>query len=101
MPLWEFYDFLDGRGLNIIRPWLDGLPPQASAKIDARIVYMRAVPIWPEQYVSALKGWPELFELRVVSSGVQYRPLCCYGPGNRSVTIVLGATEKGKIPKRV
>ena len=62
---------------------------------------MRAVPDWPEQYISALKGWPELVELRVVSAGSQYRPLGFYGPARRQFTLVLGAVEKGKLPSRV
>jgi hypothetical protein len=101
MDLWTFYDFLDPRGVNMIRAWLDSLPTNVAAKIDARIVYMRTVRVWPEQYVSALKGWPDIFELRVVSAGSQYRPLCYYGPNRGEVTILLGAIEKGKLPKRI
>jgi hypothetical protein len=101
MNPWAFYDFLDVRGVNLIRAWLDSLPTKVAAKIDARIVYMRSVRVWPEQYVSALKGWPEIFELRVVSAGAQYRPICFYGPHRGEVTIVLGTIEKGKIPRRV
>ena len=100
MNPWTFYDFLDIRGINLIRAWLDSIPVKASAKIDARILYMRSTLLWPEQFVSALKGWPEIFELRVVSAGSQYRPLFFYGP-NREVTLVLGAIEKGKLPKRI
>ena len=85
----------------MIRAWLDSLPEKAIAKIDARIVFMRATRIWPEQYVSALAGWPDLYELRVVSAGSQYRPLFFYGPSRGQVTIVYGAIEKGKLPKRV
>ena len=69
MNPWRFYDFLDGRGNNLIRAWLDSLPVKASAKIDARILFMRSIRIWPEQYVSALVGWPSLFELRIISAG--------------------------------
>jgi hypothetical protein len=98
--MWKFYDFLDTRGVNLIRQWLDTLPDKASAKIDARILFMSAIAIWPEQYVSALKGWPGLVELRVGSAGSQYRPLGFYGPG-REFIIVLGAIEKGKLPRRV
>lgn len=101
MNVWTFYDFLDGRGFNLIRQWLDGLPVGARAKINTRIVFMRAIPVWPEQYISALKGWPALLELRVVSSGSQFRPLGFYGPGRREFTLVLGTIEKGKLPKRV
>jgi hypothetical protein len=101
MNPWTFYDFLDSRGVNLIRSWLDSLPQKVAAKIDARILFMRTVRVWPEQYVSALKGWPDIFELRIVSAGAQYRPLCFYGPSRGEVTIVLGAIEKGKIPRRV
>jgi hypothetical protein len=101
MNPWAFYDFLDVRGVNLIRAWLDSLPTKVAAKIDARIIYMRSVRVWPEQYVSALKGWPDIFELRVVSAGAQYRPICFYGPNRGEVTIVLGTIEKGKIPRRV
>jgi hypothetical protein len=101
MNPWTFYDFLDGRGVNLIRGWLDSLPLKVAAKIDARILYMRTVRVWPEQYVSALKGWSDIFELRVVSAGAQYRPICCYGPNRGDVIIVHGAIEKGKLPTRV
>ena len=101
MAVWTFYDFLDGRGVNLIRQWLDALPDKARAKINTRILFMRAIPAWPEQYVSAIKGWPELVELRVVSAGSQYRPLGFYGPQRHQFTLVLGAIEKGKLPSRV
>ena len=101
MDLWIFYDFVDTRGVNIIREWLDSLPIKARAKINARMLYMRAIPEWPEQYVSALTGWPELLEFRVVCAGNQYRPLGFYGPKRREFTIVYGAIEKGKLSKRV
>lgn len=96
---WRFCDFLDSRGKNLIRTWLDSLPEKAAAKIDARILYMRTIRIWPEQYVSALRGWPDLFELRIVSDGSQYRPICFYGPMQGEVTIVHGTIEKGKLSR--
>lgn len=101
MAVWTFYDFRDRRGTNLIRLWLDGMPDKARAKINARILFMQALPVWPEQYVSSLKGWPELVELRVVSTGNQYRPLGFYGPERHEFTIVLGTLEKGKLPRRV
>src|ERR1022692_3475626 len=101
MNPWAFRDFLDSRGNNLIREWLDSIPVKAAAKIDARILYMRAIRLWPEQYVSSFVGWPKLFELRVVSAGSQFRPLCFYGPQDGEVTIVHGVIEKGKLPRRV
>src|SRR5450759_5293319 len=101
MNPWTFYDFLDIRGFNLSRAWLDSLPAKAAAKTDARILYMQTVRVWEGQYVSALTGWPHIFELRIVSAGSQYRPLCWYGPGTGAVTIVLGAIEKGRLSRRV
>lgn len=97
MISWAFYDFCDSRGNNLIREWLDSLPEKASAKIDTRILFMRAIRVWPEQYVSSLTDWPGLVELRIVSAGNQYRPLGFYGPERHEFTIVLGAVEKGKL----
>ena len=99
--MWTFYDFLDGRGVNLIREWLDTLPQKARAKINARILFMRALLLWPEQYVSAITGWPGLVELRIVSGGNQYRPLGFYGPALRQFTLVHGTIEKGKVPNSV
>lgn len=62
---------------------------------------MRAIAVWPEQYVSAIRDWSGLVELRVASFGSQYRPLGFYGPEKRQFTLVLGAVEKGKLPRRV
>lgn len=101
MKSWTIYDFLDGRGRNLIREWLDSLPAKAAAKIDVRILFMQAVKEWPAQYISSLEGWPKLLELRVVSGGNQYRPLGFYGPRQGEFTLVLGAIEKGLLPRRV
>lgn len=101
MDPWTFYDFLEERGVNAIRAWLDTLPDKAQAKINTRILFLSAQTVWPEQYISSLTGWPDLLELRVVHGGVQYRPLGFYGPGRRELTLVLGAKEKGELPDRV
>ncbi|SPE40136.1 conserved hypothetical protein [Candidatus Sulfopaludibacter sp. SbA3] len=101
MNVWTFHDFVDGRGVNLIRLWLDSLPVKAQAKINARILFMQAMHQWPEQYTSGLKGWPEIVELRLVCAGNQYRPLGFYGPQRHDFTLVHGAVEKGKLPVRV
>ena len=97
---WEFRDFLDGRGLNVIREWIIALPSSAQAKFDTIILVLQAVKIWPAQYVSALRGYEGIYELRIGSSGVQYRPLGCHGPERKQFTILIGSIEKGgKLPK--
>jgi hypothetical protein len=100
---WQFRDFLDGRGINVIRAWTVALPPAAQAKLDMIILVLQATDLWPwpAQYISALRGYEGVLELRVGSCGVQYRPLGCYGPGRREFTILIGAIEKGgRLPKR-
>jgi hypothetical protein len=94
MP-WTFLNFVDGRGQNVIKEWLDDLPPSAKAKINARIRHLSVMDSWPPQWMKKLRGYEGLFELRVVQSGTQYRPLGCYGPGQKRFTFVLGALEQG------
>lgn len=99
--LWSFLDYLNERGDNEFLLWLRSLPKAARVKIDNRILILRAIGVWPAQYVSALKGHEGIFELRIVFSGTQYRPLGCYGPGKGEFTFLIGAIEKGKLPKRI
>jgi len=79
------------------KEWINSLPAQAQAKIDQRILLLRAWQdkTWPPQYLSTLKGYEGICEFRIVSSRVQYRPLGCYGPERREYTILIGAVEKG------
>jgi Phage derived protein Gp49-like (DUF891) len=100
MAIWTFRDYLDAQGYNVIRGWLDALPKRARAKIDGRIAILQGSESWPPQYISALKGYPGILELRVVDGGVQYRPLGTYGPLKREFTLLLGTIEKGKLAVR-
>jgi hypothetical protein len=107
MNQWKFRDFqrpgTSGENsvlVNEILIWTLGLPKKAQAKLDVIIVSLQSFPVWPPQYISALKGYPDIFEIRAGSCGVQYRPLGCYGPGYREFTILIGSIEKGgKLPK--
>ena len=97
---WTIRDYLDGRGTNIVREWITSLPHLAQAKVDSRLLILQAAKIWPPQYVSALTGFKQIYEIRIVCAGVQYRPLGCYGPDKGEFTILLGSVEKGgKLPK--
>lgn len=103
MNPWTFFDFLTERGENDIHRWLNSaeVTKAAKAKINARIIALQGFPIFPEQYISAYSGWPKLLELRIVSNGVQYRPLGFYGPNRGQFSLVIGGIEKGKIPIRL
>lgn len=96
---WSFLDFHNERGDNEILEWLNSLPKGAKAKINARISALQGFPIFPEQYFSAYKSAPGLFELRISFAGVQYRPFGFYGPSRKQFCLLVGGIEKGKIPK--
>jgi hypothetical protein len=89
-------DFVDARGVNVIREWLQGLPTAARVKINVRIQYLEATAHCEPQYASQLRGeCAGLMEIRIVASNVQYRPLGWYGPERREFTLLFGAIEKG------
>jgi hypothetical protein len=92
---WTFRDFLDRRQVNVVREWLHTLPSTAQAKIDSILMLLRVMKTWPPQYVSTLRGYEGIYEIRAGSHGVQYRPLGCYGPDRKEFTILIGAVEKG------
>jgi hypothetical protein len=97
---WTFRDYLERRGNNVVREWISSLPVLAQAKVDSVLLILQAERIWPAQYVSALRGYKQIYEIRVGCAGVQYRPLGCYGPGRGEFTILLGSIEKGgKLPR--
>jgi hypothetical protein len=102
MDTWTFFDFVSERGENEIHRWLnEGMPKAAKAKINARIAALQGFPVFPEQYISAYGGWPGILELRIVSAGVQYRPLGFYGPVRGQFSLLVGGVEKGRLPKRL
>ena len=96
---WSFRDYLDASGDNVILHWLSSRPQKAQARIDNRILTLQASSVWSPQYVSALTSCKHIFELKIVSGGVQYRPLGCFGL-QKDFFILLGAIEKGgKLPR--
>ena len=103
MSLWTFWDYHNLRGENEFLRWLNSpeVPKEAKAKINARIITLQGFPVFPEQYFSAYKGWDDLYELRIVYAGVQYRPFGFYGPQRRQFSLLIGGIEKGSVPKRL
>jgi hypothetical protein len=101
---WTFFNFVtirsNGETFNEIHAWLNSkdVPKKAKAKINASLIALQGFPIFPEQYFSAYKGWDDLYELKIVCSGVQYRPFGFYGPNRRQFTLLVGSIEKGKVP---
>jgi len=99
MAPWRIVDYIEPSGRNPVAEWQAGLPPDASAAIDARLLQMEAMPKWPPKWVSAYEGYEGIIELRIPFNRVQYRPLAMYMP-NYVVVLLSGAIEKGdKIPR--
>lgn len=94
---WLFLDFVDSDGENVIHGWLHSLPKGARLRINTVISFLEATPPpLRAPYVKRLKGPCDgLMELRVTHNNIQYRPLACYGPGEREVTLLIGAEEHG------
>jgi len=103
MSVWTFYNFLDARGKNVIKDWMDDeIPWKAKQNINTKLLVMRAMERWPEGWASTYEGFPGIIELRFPWNKVQYRPLGCYGPERRQFTLLIGAIEKGgKIRKSI
>lgn len=91
---WQFKNFVSERGENHIRSWINTLPKKVRFKIDARIKYLQTVEELKYPYVEKWKGADDLYEVRVVFSGVMYRMLGCYEEGKEFV-LLIGAIEKG------
>jgi len=92
---WVFKDFVDNRGDNEIRQWLDSLSKPVRFKIDARIRYLQTADQLRPPYVEKWVTEDGLYEVRVVFGGVQYRTLGCYGPERRTFVLLIGAEEHG------
>src|SRR5579859_6039420 len=102
METWTFMDFLEADASNTILAWLNSLrldrgrEPRAKVKINTRIQYLEALENWdwPPHMIARLACYDEIYELRVVHKNIQYRPLGCYGPGQREFTLLVGAREE-------
>jgi len=95
MAGWTIFDYLAENGQNEIRAWIDSLPKKAQVKIDTILRHLEATPVWSPQYISDREDCDGIYELRIVSGGVQYRPLGYFGPQRREFTLLMGAIEKG------
>src|SRR5262249_20419705 len=92
-------DYLDTTGESPFCLWLKGIPVDAEAQIDVRLLVMSGVLNWTSKWIKKYKGTDEIYELRVPFNKVQYRPLGAYAPQRRFV-LLEGAIEKGgKLPR--
>jgi len=95
MNYWIFRHFHDDQRIDLIEAWIGGLPIKDGVKIERWFAYLATVKdksAWEPPYAKKLKGIKggvELYEIRPKL----YRPLGCFGPGEREFTVLIGAIE--------
>lgn len=99
MVSWAFYDYLEPSGNCPFSDWLLGLPDDAQACIDQRLLTMEGMGQWPEKWASRYTAVTGLVEIRIRFKKVQYRPLGIYQPDHRFVLLGGGIEKGNRIPK--
>lgn len=94
MKEWTFKIF--GEKKSDVDDWINGLSSKARARMDTIIAYMEITKDWTKtKYFSPLTGHRGINEIKFIVQSIQYRPLGCYGPGDKEFTILIGAKEQG------
>jgi hypothetical protein len=98
---WTFFDFRNERGENEIVRWTKGPGKPAKARLNALVRNLSVLPrpFDRQDKVGLLrKSGPchgeGFIELIIKVANVQYRPIGWYGPDARTVTLLVGATER-------
>jgi hypothetical protein len=95
---WKFKVFLKDNGENVMDEWLETLPFEDQAKIEARITLLKATPIGITHYFDKYHKSKNIYEIRINGNRVKYRPLGFQGPGKGVFTLLMGAKERdGKL----
>lgn len=95
--VWKFYDYVDG-GVNVMQAWLSTLGSDekaARAKLHEMVLNQEQVEILKRPTVGKLEDdCEDLYELIFYANGNPYRPIFCIGPGQRELTLLVGATKR-------
>ena len=101
MSKWKFMRFVGDDDEDVVTAWIAACRPPnlakaVKARLDAIVAHMETCEhIAPGAYTTPLRGYPDIFEIGLQVKGAQYRPLCCHGPGDHEVTILVMAIERG------
>ncbi|MCP3682938.1 MAG: hypothetical protein GY861_09630 [bacterium] len=101
---WIFLDYVDSRGANRISEWLQAIPKGARVEFESLLDVIRPTKMPDRPQTGILHGECKgLFELIFKYDNVQYRPLFCYGPEKKDITILAGARKKNNrlIPPKI
>ena|SRR6202142_4418877 len=100
-PPYDLWDFISGRGENLIARWADEekLNKSARAKMDQRFDRLMQVDFELAIHTNLINGpvKKEIYKVKV-NGDVQLRPLVCRGPIEKTseYTILVGAIERNK-----
>jgi hypothetical protein len=97
------YDYLDGRGVNLIKEWTMTLGTRDRARLNNKLDRLGDVKDALQElpgllFGPGIDGHREIWKLRIGGSGSgnALRPLLCKGPFNKrtEITLLAGAVEK-------
>jgi hypothetical protein len=94
--IWTVRGYVLPSGISVIDEWMATAGDDAQAKFDSRLRILTQFQSarWKPEHAHHLKGKCDgLFAIRFESENVAYRPLCCFGPGRFTFTVVFFATE--------
>jgi len=94
MNNWTIKSFVTARGIDVIQEWIESLPIKAQVAVDQRITFLALKGYWYRPYAHKLKGYDGIWEIIIQQENVQYRPLGCFGPGEKVFSLLIGAKEK-------
>jgi len=100
MNKWIFKVFLDNKCDNVISDWVEAQPVRVQAKIRTRIKYLEINQNWPEDFCHKWISSKHIYEIRTRHSGIQYRLLGFFGPGDKEFTLLIGAMKKKYLEPR-
>ena len=93
----KLYDYVDGRGINVIADWTRGLqkPQRASLNVKLDLLASQGRDL-PPKLLSDTPS-PHIKKIRINGS-VALRPMLCKGPINNDdeFTLLVGAIEKDR-----
>lgn len=97
MKLWTFKVFISSSGRDTFQDWIGSLDADAEEKIRATINLLSVTRFWDRPHFAKLKGYRDIYEIRVKGKDKEYRPIGCKGPGPQVFTLLVGASKKMKV----
>jgi len=101
MNYWILKNFHNDQRTNLIEVWLADLPIEDCVKIERRFAYVATIKdksAWKYPIARKLQGIKKgsnIWEIRINSDRVLYRPLGCFGSKEDEFTLLIGAIERG------